>query len=494
MGIDIDSFLEKYHKEENNNSSKEKLKEAEKINFEFQKDTEDKLLKAQKKIKENASFEILEKIYEEVKQFDEDIPSKFIGIENKSNLALKLIGDKYSEEFLLKIKQNVKAIHNEIENHIKILDSKINSDDFSFIIKEFETILKLFEVYPKEFLYEKLKLSEEIRKREIIINDKIKRYKIIKLKDTKIQINNAILSLDKSLVPNNIEEIEGKIAVLQRILRAIPKIFLTDLTEEKIIISKILIKSEKYLEEQYMQEFRKKEENLNQLYEHFHASYINKDLSKTLIIYDEILLEFESMPEVFFERKIKIYQKTNEFYAMINDLFMKNNLAILMQSYNASQIIKEAKDYIRHVKSTSKINLELLENVKIKVSKLPEKSEPEKSNLLKEINMITQKYLKNKNGAILQENLEVTEEKNKVEFEDINNISLDIKSTSKFSKDVIIEINKHFEKIKKSNNIEELKISYKKIMFYLETMQIESKTKKDIVLKVKKILSTKKLA
>lgn len=488
MGIDIDSFLEKYHKD--NTENKDKTKSEDKINFEFQKDTEDKLLKAQKKIKEDSRFEIIEKIYDEIKQFDEDIPSKFIGIENKSNSALKIIGEKYSEEFLLKIKQNVKSIHLEIENHIKILDTKINSDDFSFVIKEFESILKLFEIYPKEFLSEKLKLSEEIRKREILINKKITEYKTLKLKDTKIQINNAILSLNKSLVPNNIEEIGGKIAILQRILRGIPRIFLTDLTEEKIIVSKILIKAEKYLEDEYIRDFNKKEEALNKLFESFHVSYIGKDLSRSLILYDEILIEFESLPEVFFEKKIKIYQKTNEFYGMINDLFMKNNLAILMQSYNTSQVIKETRDYIKHIKSTSKINFELLTKVKEKVLSLSEKSQPEKSNLLKEINSIFEKYNKNSNVYVSENSVKYNK---LIENVSVDNVKLEIKTNSKFSKDVALEITKHFEKIKKSNNSEELKISYKKIMFYLETMQIEPETKKQIVQKIKTVLSTKKI-
>ena len=169
MAIDIDSFLEKYHKEKKDEiMPNDEKKPEEKLNLDFQKETEDKILNAKNKLKNDSRFELLEKIYDEVKKFDEDIPSKFIGIENKANLALKEIGDKYSEEFLLKIKQNVSIIHQNITEHIKILDSKLNTEDFASIIKEHETIIKLLDIYPKEFLREKLILSREIKKREII--------------------------------------------------------------------------------------------------------------------------------------------------------------------------------------------------------------------------------------------------------------------------------------------------------------------------------------
>ena len=78
---------------------------------------------------------------------------------------------------------------------------------------------------------------------------------------------------------------------------------------------------------------------------------------------------------------------------MINDLFLKNNLNILMQSYNVSQVFKEATDYIKHIKTTSKINLDTLAIIRSKIANLSEKCEPEKSNLLKEIDLIKIRYL-----------------------------------------------------------------------------------------------------
>ena len=176
MAIDIDSFLNKYQQDKKDEIVPSEKKNEEKLNLDFQKETEDKILNAKNKLKNDTRFELLEKIYDEVKKFDEDIPSKFIGIENKANLALKEIGDKYSEEFLLKIKQNVSMIHQNITEHIKILDSKLNTEDFASIIKEHETILKLLDIYPKEFLREKLIISREIKKREIVIYKKINEY------------------------------------------------------------------------------------------------------------------------------------------------------------------------------------------------------------------------------------------------------------------------------------------------------------------------------
>lgn len=362
MVIDIDSFLEKYNKE----SQGEKKNFIDKIDLDFQKDIEDKIFKTEVKIKQDTRFELLETVYNEIKIFEEDLPNKFLSIENKSNNALKSIGNKYSDEFLLRVKANVNVIKLNIEEHLKILDSKLYTEDFVTIVKEFDLILKYYEVFPKEFLEEKIKFSNEIRKREILINQKINEFKLVKLKTIKININNSILNLNKSLRPNNIAQIEDNLEILHRLYKSIPKIFLTEYTNEKILISKVLINAENYLANEYTILFNNNVEIINILMEKFHSAYINKDLDKALLLYDEILLEFQNLPEVFFERKIEMYKKTNDLYTNINDLFLKNNLSILMQSYNSSQIFKEANDYIKYIKSTSKLNFETLLNYIIK--------------------------------------------------------------------------------------------------------------------------------
>ena len=504
MAIDIDSFLEKYHKEKKDEVILNEKKPEESLNLDFQKETEDKILNAKNKLKNDTRFELLEKIYDEVKKFDEDIPSKFIGIENKANLALKEIGDKYSEDFLLKIKQNVSIIHQNITEHIKILDSKLNTEDFASIIKEHETIIKLLDIYPKEFLREKLILSREIKKREIVIYKKINEYKTIKLKKIKSEINTAILNLNKSLFPENINQIEGRILILQTLQRSIPKIFLSDLNNEKIVIIKTLLDAEKYVETQYLNDFQKREETLQKLFESFHNSYIKKDLSKTIMLYDEILLEFESLPEVFFEKKIYLYKKINELYSMINDLFLKNNLNILMQSYNVSQVFKEATDYIKHIKTTSKINLDTLAIIRSKIANLSDKCEPEKSNILKEIDLIKARYLNSinkKSENSFEEERTNTQNENGAFNEIIDNSyskigpnsSVKIHKESDFTKQILDEINLHYEKIKKSKNPAELKILYEKIIFYINTIQIEPIKKKEIITKINKVISQKKL-
>lgn len=501
MAINIDSFLEKYHNESKDVNIDKKSEE--KLNLNFQKDIEDKILNAENKIKTDSRFELLEKIYDEVKKFDEDIPSKFIGIENKASLALKEIGDKYSEEFLIKIKENVSIIHQNINEHINILDIKLKSEDFASIIKEHEITIKLLEIYPKEFLKEKLTLSREIKKREIIIYKKINDYKIIKLKNIKSEINQAILNLNKSLFPENLIQIEGKILILQTLQRNIPKIFLSELNNEKMIITKALYDAEKYMENAYILEFKNREDILHKLFENFHNSYIKKDLSKAVILYDEILLEFQSLPDVFFEKKMELYKKINELYSMINDLFLKSNLNLLMQSYNVSQIFKEATDYIKHIKLTSKLNLDTLSIIREKILHLPEKCEPEKTNILKEIDLIKTKYSNSSNKIIepVPETTIESESENRLFTDLINKTYSEIKDSnvklhkeSNFTKQILDEINLHYEKIKKSKNPIELKILYDKIIFYLNTIQIEPSKKKEIIAKINKVIVQKNLS
>ena len=221
------------------------------------------------------------------------------------------------------------------------------------------------------------------------------------------------------------------------------------------------------------------------------------------MLYDEILLEFESLPEVFFEKKIYLYKKINELYSMINDLFLKNNLNILMQSYNVSQIFKEATDYIKHIKITSKINLDTLAIIRTKIVNLSDKCEPEKSNLLKEIDLIKTRYLNSinkKDGNNIEEETGNSQSEkgafNEIidsSYSQIENPNIKIHKETDFTKQILDEINLHYEKIKKSKNPAELKILYEKIIFYINTIQIEPVKKKEIINKINKVISQKKL-
>jgi hypothetical protein len=45
----------------------------------------------------------MKKIYEEIKNFDKDLPQKFLGIEKKGMSALKQIGSIYSKNYISKL-------------------------------------------------------------------------------------------------------------------------------------------------------------------------------------------------------------------------------------------------------------------------------------------------------------------------------------------------------------------------------------------------------
>ena len=107
MVIDIDSFLEKYEKKEDST----KINTSKKVSLDFQKDVEDKLHQLDESAK-NIDFKQLVDIYEEIKRFDEDLPSKFFSMNKLSGATLKGVGARYSEDFLEGLKKILKDIMN----------------------------------------------------------------------------------------------------------------------------------------------------------------------------------------------------------------------------------------------------------------------------------------------------------------------------------------------------------------------------------------------
>lgn len=508
MVIDIDAFLDKYNLEE----TKE---EDQKIDLDFQKDVEKNLTNIKKKAM-SKDILILKRIYEEVKGFDIDLPNKFLGIENKSNEALKELGQKYSEDFLKTVKNNAVILETQIFKILTQIKILIEKNEYHNISNKIKELHNLYLKFPKEILINKIKINHQIKKLEINIYEQLKKFKKQELSIYKNTIRDLIVELNASLKPLNISKIESKIEYLNFYTNNLPKIFLSDLIDEKIYISKILIKSEQYLEEQYKLEFETRKKIIYDLFDKFHKYQIQKNLDEVVLIYDEILYNFNLLPEVFLEEKIKVYNDINSLYVLINDLLLNNNLTLFLQSYQSSKTLQEIRDYLNHSKQTKQINIGNLELLLEKINSIPEKFHIEKEELRREIKMylvatkkkliqlkekeesnINQKKVnlnlleqekineKLKNDKlVLKKRLE--ERKHKLEIEEILELDkLKLNKKIEETKKQLIEINNLFDKLKYSENIKEIEKYYNQINLLLKDLILPSMQKQNLSNKIK---------
>ena len=291
--------------------------------------------------------------------------------------------------------------------------------------------------------------------------------------------------------PGFASEMEDAINKTNYLLNSIPKIFMSDLSKERIELSKMLLKAEAFLDEEYQREFEHKKKILEELFEKFQRAYIKADVDRVLTSYDEILYQFDKVPDVFLEKKIGLYTKVNELYASINQLILRKSVNTFLESYNYSRVIEEIRDYLDHAKNIGKVDRKTLELVKEKLVNIPPKYNLEKQELEKKF-MELRAILSSNEVDTMKYEEELEEEEKKIEHE--YNPSDEIKkSNSKVSSNVRVEIDMYFDKIKNSNNRAELKVLYKKLMFYLNVTPMDPHIKQEIMKKTDMLIKAKKL-
>ncbi len=502
MVIDIDSFLEGYEKTKNTNS---KLK-PKADNLDFQKDVEDRIANVIKDAGKE-DFKALLHIYSELKKFDEDLPKKLLGIKKTSGSALKNIGDRYSDEFLKNITSNMQNLSKNIRDKIFQIDNAISSGNFTQAISLYTEVLKIFRAFPKEFTKEKIELNFEIRRREIMLNEKLESIKEVEIKRIKETIKKEVEELKSEIKKDNITVIEDKVEKINYIIDKVPKIFFVELIQERIYVAKTLMKVEKYLEEQYIEKFEEKKEIVYKLFDDFHKYFVNKDVSNALTTYDEILIEFDKIPEIFIDKKIEIYKQIGNIFDSINNLLLTSNVNLFLESYNSSKIILEARDYVEHIKKTNRYDINILRDLADKLNKVPNTFKSQKDEILNDMKSLvkfnvqekkennlnhTQNENLNRNfqnkpqSQSTNENLKNKIDNSKLILENKNN-----SSNSNVNNGITSEINNYYERLKNTNEQKEISVLYKKITFYLEMLHIDNSEKKVIMDKVNNLLKSK---
>lgn len=480
MAIDIDKFLDEVKKEE---KPEEKKSKQAPISLDFQKEVEGRISEIKTKA-ETSDLELLKKIYTEIKKFDEDMPHKFLGIEKESSKALKEIGSKYSSDFLNRIKTSANITRSHIKSNLDFFDAKIQSENFITLDRKLEESFKILSSFPKELSKEKDQLLSQIRKREILLHNNMLSFKQNKLKNITEKMSQLSIAINKAISKGDKTTTENMLSNAKIFLNQIPIFFTSDLITWKIQILSDIAKAENAITIFNEKEFEQKKKNLYELFEKFHQFYINKKLDQALLIYDEIILNFNKMPEVYLDQKIEIYKQINSLYTMINNLLIKNTVSTFFEAYNSSKVIEEARSYIEHAKTTKTPQMQNLIAIKEKLELLPPKYTIEKEGIKNEIEMLTK-------GRFISTKTE-KEEKPEISIP-LRPIELPQPTPSKphpskdINKNILREINLYFNRMQKSTNPREIQILYDKILFYVKLTPFDEQTKNSIIERVNKL-------
>lgn len=513
MVIDIDSFLDAMDKnpqeelqDDHNAGNKEK-----KVSLDFQKDVEDKIAFVESDA-DNKDLKILRKIYDEVKNFDQDLPNKFSGIETKGRDALRSLGEKYTSDFVSFNKNNAKILTQRINDDLKVLEQSIVSENFSDALNVFKRILENYEYFPKSFLKERLDFSVVLKQKENDLCALLETYKEKKKLELRSNLNLAVADLKKGLKLQDVKRVEFAVSKIQALLNSVPKVLNAYFASEKVKSNEVLIYAETFLYKKYEEEFLFKVEKLNLMFEKFHSSYINKRLDEVLLLYNEILVVFESMPDYFLEKKVELYKDINKLFGNVNNLVLEKNLFMFMETYELSRKIDAVNDYLVHVSRFKNINYDNLVSLREKVLLIPERYEVERQNIVKKIDeLISSRNLKPKVNV-------VSEQDSSQVFSDVK---MQVKGTSESlgsdeglnegvlgdslddvngsvnqgsSLDSLREVNVLYEELKRTSNTAQIKILYKRIMFYLNMTNLKADKKADVIKRVNDLVRGKRLS
>ncbi len=481
MVIDIDKFLDDF------NQNKLETKESTRnVDLEFQKDVEDRIQDV-KKLAQSREVSFLKKIYDEVKDFDQDLPSKFFGIENVGGSALENVGERYSDEFFNVSKNNVEILTKRINEGLALLDQELPSKDFTKILARYRSLLVDYAHFPKTFMVDRVEIGKKLRLKEVELNELLGVYKTEVVNDTKQRLFEALTNLKNAMLNMSIDDTEKYIVEIEAINNSIPKVLLSNFTQERAIVSKVLYKAESFLVEKYKEDFDFKVKDIESLVERFHKEYIDKDLDKVLLTYNEIISEFRSLPEVFIEKKIHIYKKVNGLFDLVNKLIMNRNVSLFMETYEYGKKIEALKEYLRHVSLMKTVSTQNLVDIKKRIEDLPEKYYIERRELLMDLKKIVMEKGKN-----VQIEHKVKKEEKPAEVK--KNVQKSPIVSSINIMNPVEKLNSDFETFKRVNDRQEVMSLYRVIVNDLNNRSFEMSFKKSFLKKLNEELIKKKFS
>ena len=497
MVIDIDSFLDKFVEKKNNNKHK--------VSLDFQKDVEDRLLDVQSRVKDR-DVSVLKKIYDEVKSFDEDLPSKFFGIEQKGGVVLSELGNTYSQEFLKKNKSLAGFLSKKINDNMFKVEEMIKVGDFANVLKIFRQIVVDFDSYPKVFFKQRSVLGNKIRLAEVKVFSLFERYKKSKILSVKKELNLKVLEARKVFAASSLAEVDKFVLSLQVFIASIPEVLISSLVQQKVVSLKLLNKAELFFIKKAEEDFEYKNGVINSLFEKFHVAYVEKNLSEVLLVYNEILILFKQLPDLFLEKKVALFVKINDLFDRVNKIVLSNNVQMFMGTYEYSRKIEAIREYLRSVKLNCVYSVSALDKLKEQVLSLPKRFAFERDDFLEEIDELLSS-LQKRISTDLDDDLNLKSPVVAVAgiADNLKSEEFFVNKVSKANKDCLVsnlngrdgqnkttlqEINSLYERLKISDNVVERNKIREKIIFYLRILPVKKEVKVSVLKKIKKVMES----
>ena len=162
MGIDIDSFLNKIeskNEKEEVRSSNDDSNTSEKKNYniEFEKAIIDNFQNISEEIKDK-DLQQLKDIYEDLKKFDESMPSKFLSIQSVGSKTLDSLNNQYSSKLLQTLENNATFYANKIKENNKLIEEDLISKEYKVCLKLLKENKEYLQKFPNELANEKHQL------------------------------------------------------------------------------------------------------------------------------------------------------------------------------------------------------------------------------------------------------------------------------------------------------------------------------------------------
>ncbi len=480
MEKEIDKFLDDMEEDEEEPTGEEVVKiegrekkEEKPIDLSFDEGLKRKFQELSQRINEE-DFKFLVKAYEEVKKFDETLPSKLFGINKVSSDSVIQMGSKYSDEFLKLVDNRANSLNFSIRNNLAQVDKALAENNFGNVIYYFNEVSKLYKVFPKEFMEQKMELGKELRLKEIKINEKFEIYKKGELGRVREEIISLIANLRQSLRSENILEIESNISKLIFTVDMIPRVFYSDLTKERTSVAKILVISEDFLKKEYEKDFNRKKEEIQILIDKYHKYQNDKNSPNALATYNEILILFEKIPDVFIKKKLDLYRQITSVFNGLNNLILSDNINYFMKIYEASKVIENTRDYISYVKRTNRYNASLVNDFRSKLLRVPASLKTETEDLIRDLDLF------DKGNSPQLGVINKVEEKSVPPKILINN-NFEQESVNP---DFLKNFNIYYNKLKNEKDKEKAMEYYRQIVFCLKSLDIDDSARAEIISKI----------
>jgi hypothetical protein len=369
MAIDIKKFLETIKKEP---EQKKEISDVSKpFELDFEKDVTNTLKELTSSL-DSKSLKELHSLYLEIKKFDEHLPHKFLSIEKETGSSFSNISKTYSLKVISVLEQRKNILMSQFNQELQNFDSYLSQKEYSHLPNSLEKLYDLLHKFPKELRSDYVIMEKELLLREQEIKKAVSTFEQTELQEYRRTFLSLLSLVLSSLKKKDVELVEQSSEQVKDFYKSIPLLFKPLFSKEHSHMLQLFVSVQQFLleEEKKLHEFKEKE--FHQLLERYQHSVLRKDVSNAVLIYNELVVLFNSMPLSNLEKKKEYLEKLGKIHTQLQELYVRTNVDMFLHSYSTSKILEEAREYLGHVAFTKKATLENVELILKKLEDLPE--------------------------------------------------------------------------------------------------------------------------